>query len=245
MDGQTGGYAGMSSGSAADPSRTQSAGARGANVVDQAKDTAQQLAGQVKDQVGQRAESAFDQGKTRAADSLGSVAQTLRQATQQLRDQQQQGASQYVERAAEQMDRLSGYLRTADMHDIADRVEDAARRQPALFLGGVFALGLAGARFLKSSRQNESQQRTGSTGYPGYRGLDRGPSGYRGGASRGGVSATDDDLSGSGSKRGLGDVSGTTSSTTSGTTSGSASMGSTGLGAASLGGLDPARTPRR
>jgi hypothetical protein len=35
--------------------------------------------------------------------------------------------------------------------------EDFARRQPALFLGGAFALGLLGARFLKSSGQQASQ----------------------------------------------------------------------------------------
>ena len=117
---------------------------------------------------------------------------------EQLRDQHEQRASQYVDQAAEQLERFGGYLRSADVHDMADRVEDAARRQPALFLGGMLALGLAGARFLKSSRRNAMPQRPSSSyaGSRGYPTLERGPGGYRAGASYGGAS------------RGLGDVSG-------------------------------------
>jgi hypothetical protein len=37
-------------------------------------------------------------------------------------------------------------------------VEDFARRQPALFIGGAFMLGLLGARFLKSSAQTDPSQ---------------------------------------------------------------------------------------
>ena len=277
MDAQSGGYAGTSAGSATDPFGRAGAGAgahglgaqgmggqgagdQGAAVLDQAKDAAQHIAGQVKDQVGQRAESAFDQGKARVADTVDHVAHTLRQSTQQLRDQQEQRASQYVDRAAEQLERFGGYLRTADVHDMADRVEDAARRQPALFLGGMLALGLAGARFLKSSRRNATPQRA-TSGYAGYRGypsLERGPGGYRAGASYGGASGMSDRLSGSSANRGLGDVSGTGASggyagerdvtSLRGTGAEGSGLGSSGLGSAPLGGvdpLDPTRIPRR
>ena len=44
------------------------------------------------------------------------------------------------------------------------QVEQYARRQPAIFLGGAFALGLLGARFLKSSNpQTATTQPLGST----------------------------------------------------------------------------------
>jgi hypothetical protein len=141
----------------------QSGGTQG--VADQARDKAQQLAGQAKERV----ESGVSQGKTRAADTLGSVAQTLRQSTQQLRDQNRAGAGQYIERAADQVQRFSDYLRNTEVDEIVDSVERVARRQPALFLGGAFVLGLAGARFFKSSRRREYQQGTGSADVFGVR----------------------------------------------------------------------------
>jgi hypothetical protein len=38
-------------------------------------------------------------------------------------------------------------------------VEDFARRNPAVFLGGAFALGLVGARFIKSSGHRAERER--------------------------------------------------------------------------------------
>jgi hypothetical protein len=81
-----------------------------------------------------------------------------------LRDQGQQAAvPQYLSSAADQVDRLSHYLRSTDLRQMAEGVERFARRQPAIFIGGAFALGLLGARFLKSSRPQSSDRRYSST----------------------------------------------------------------------------------
>jgi hypothetical protein len=151
---------------------------QGAGVIDQAKEKAQQLANQAQQQAGQKVESGLHRGKAQAAETLGGVAQSLRQSSQQLRDRNQ-GAGQYVERAAQQTQRLSEYLQNTDVNQIIDRAEDAARRQPALFLGGAFALGLLGARFLKSSRRGEGQQAVGAgySGAPRYAGETYGRTG--------------------------------------------------------------------
>lgn len=122
------------------------------DTVEQAKERAVHLASDAREQVTQRVESGLDRGKARAADTLGGVAQTLLQSSQQLRQQQPQ-LGDYAERAAREMQRFSDYLQRADVHELVDRAEDVARRQPALFLGGMFALGLVGARFLRSSRR--------------------------------------------------------------------------------------------
>jgi len=50
------------------------------------------------------------------------------------------------------------YVQQTDVRQMADRVESFARREPAIFLGGAFALGLLGARFLKSSRRSDEDQ---------------------------------------------------------------------------------------
>lgn len=116
-------------------------------VVDQAKQTISDVAGRAGEEVSTRLES----GKGRAAEGIGSLAQALRQTSQQLRDQNQTGVTQYLDMAADQVEQFSGYLQSRDVGQIVDQVGDIARRQPALFLGAAFALGVLGARFLKSS----------------------------------------------------------------------------------------------
>jgi ElaB/YqjD/DUF883 family membrane-anchored ribosome-binding protein len=133
------------------PGQAESGGA-----VEQAKARVGQLADQVQQQASEKAKSGLAKGKTRAAETLHDVAQSLLISSPQLSDQNQAGVSSYVERAAGQLDRVAQYLQTAEPDELVDRVEDFARRQPALFIGGAFALGLLGARFLKSSRRDRA-----------------------------------------------------------------------------------------
>ena len=121
------------------------------------------------DTVKQRANSQFDTQKGRATDSISAIAGAVRQSTQQLRDQQQDGLAQYVERAADQLERFSTGLRDKSADELIRDVRDMARRQPALFIGGSFAVGLLAARFLKSSRQGQ-----GEYGYSGQQNFGRG-----------------------------------------------------------------------
>lgn len=89
--------------------------------------------------------------KDKATDGLGSVAQAVRQSTQQLRDQQHDTLAGYVEQAADQIDRLSKTLRNKDVGELFEDAQRLARRNPSLFIGSAFVLGVVGARFLKSS----------------------------------------------------------------------------------------------
>ena len=138
-------------------------------VVEQAKDKAQELASQAQQKAGEQVQSGLARGKSRAAETLGGVAQSLRLSSQHLREQNQEGTGRYVEKAAQQVERLSSYLQNKDVGEVIDEVEDFARRQPALFLGGAFALGLLGARFLKSSRRGQAE--TAGSEYLAYRGV--------------------------------------------------------------------------
>ena len=96
--------------------------------------------------------------KDRATDGLGSVAQAVRQTTQQLREGQHDTLAQYVEQAANQLERFSQSLKNKDVNELVSDAQQLARRQPALFIGSAFAIGLLGARFIKSSAP-ESQAR--------------------------------------------------------------------------------------
>ena len=132
------------------------------------------------DKVRETAAAQLTNQKNRATDGLGSVAQAVRQSTQQLRDQRHETIAGYVEQAAGQIDKLSQRLRDKDVTELMNDVQRLARRQPAAFIGGAFALGLVGARFLKSS--SAEQDSATERGYSGSRMSDRGSGGrmYRG-----------------------------------------------------------------
>ena len=100
----------------------------------------------------ERARSRVDESKARVSGSLSAVASTLRDSGQQLRSREEGMAGGYVEQVAERIERAANYLERADVGELVDEVERFARRQPALFIGAAFAIGVLGARFLKSSR---------------------------------------------------------------------------------------------
>jgi hypothetical protein len=138
-------------------------------VVDQAKNTFQQAR--------DRASSSLGESKSQIADQFGTVADALRRTTEHLRSEDQQRIAGLTETIARQVDQLANYLRSKDARAMKQDLENLARRQPALMLGGALVLGLIGARFLKSSergrekrrigagRDSESERRFGYTGY--------------------------------------------------------------------------------
>lgn len=126
--------------------------------------TAQRVVDRVRD----RAASQLSAQKGRATDSLDNLAQAARRSTQALRDSQQDAVAQYVERAADHIERFSTRLREQDASDVVQHVQQFARRQPALFIGATFALGMVAVRFLKSSARNSAyggQRRLGVNPY--------------------------------------------------------------------------------
>jgi hypothetical protein len=106
--------------------------------------------------------------KSRATDGIGSVAQAIRQSTQQLRDQKHETIAGYVEQAADQLDKFSKQLRDKDVTEMLSDAQRFARRQPAMFVGAAFAVGLLGARFLKSSKENRWDDEDDGSRYASY-----------------------------------------------------------------------------
>jgi hypothetical protein len=96
--------------------------------------------------------------KEKATQGLGSVASAVRESTQNLRSQQHDVAARYVEQAADQIERFSQRLREKDVTELLSDAQQLARRRPALFVGAAFAIGVLGARFLKSSAADDSSR---------------------------------------------------------------------------------------
>jgi len=154
---------GAASGSAAGAA----AGAAG-GIVDEARDVASRLGASAKELTSEVARSAQDMVKgevgkrtEKGAEDLSQVAHALRRSGRDLDDNL---AAPYVERVADQIERASDYLRTAEPAQMLTTVQNFARREPALFLGGAFAIGFLGARFMKSSSRAEEEMGSGGVG---------------------------------------------------------------------------------
>jgi len=110
------------------------------------------------EQAKQTATSQITMRKDQAAQGLSTVSSSMRQMGDNLRQNEQtSGYAQYVDQAAEHVDRFAGYLQNRDPRQIMYDAENWARRNPALLLGGAFALGLLASRFLKSGMGGQSQ----------------------------------------------------------------------------------------
>jgi len=137
------------------------------NVTEQVKDTAkqtveqgQQVAGQAIDKAKDTVKSQLSTQKEKAVSTLGNFTDALMQTGEQLRQSGQGVFGGYADNLADRVDHIATYLRQNDIDDLTAQVEDFARKQPALFIGGSFVLGVALARFLKSSQ-------SGTTSYSG------------------------------------------------------------------------------
>jgi hypothetical protein len=91
--------------------------------------------------------------KDRGTDALGRVAEAVRSSTQKLREERHDTIASYVDTAANHLENWSRRLREKDVDELVSDMQRLARRQPLVFIGSAFALGVVGARFLKSSRQ--------------------------------------------------------------------------------------------
>lgn len=147
LSGQTGTTTTVGSTGLTASQQTGAVAEAGKSIVEDAKHVASEVAGQAKQQVSTKIEGQKD----KAAQGLSSVATALRQTSESLKEQDQLGVTQYFEGFADQVERLSDYVLSSNVGQLVEEAEGFARREPAIFLGGAFLLGLVGARFLKSS----------------------------------------------------------------------------------------------
>jgi hypothetical protein len=130
---------------------------------------ARQTTGQAMDQARESAFTMLDQQKGRAAEGLGSFASALRQTGESLEENDQGTWGQYAQRAADRVEEIADQLRNRDVDEILYEVENFARREPEIFLGGAVLLGLLAARFLKSSNARRHSMRGYEAGQGSYR----------------------------------------------------------------------------
>jgi len=119
-------------------------------VVDQAKTSFRQAR--------DSATSSLNDSRHQAADRIGGIASAVRSTSEHLRSENQAGVADLTDSLAEQVERLSSYLRDRDLRAFREDVGNFARRQPAVAVGVALALGMLGARFLKSSQRTSEPE---------------------------------------------------------------------------------------
>jgi hypothetical protein len=98
-----------------------------------------------------------DRGREQAARSIERVAQSIRRVSTDL-ELEQPAVANAANVAADGFERGARFLQTHDARGILNSVENAARRQPLLFLGASFAAGVAASRFIKAGSQRVTEQ---------------------------------------------------------------------------------------
>jgi len=132
-------------------------------VLDKAKETASDLLQQAKStateaysKVSDKTVSRIEEQKAGVAGGLKSVAGSIRRLGDDLGQAGEKTpvteySARYATTAAGKLDQVANYFDQSDLRSMARDVENYGRRNPAVFLGTAFALGLLAARFLKSS----------------------------------------------------------------------------------------------
>jgi len=140
----------------------------GSEVLDRAKQTANTLmdhakttAGEAYDRVADRTVSSIEEQKAGMSGGLRTFAGSVRNMGNELGQTGDNSpitkySSQYAQTAANKLEQVADYFNNRDLRAIGRDVENYARRNPAVFVGAAFALGLVAARFLKSTPRGRS-----------------------------------------------------------------------------------------
>ncbi len=107
------------------------------------------------EQARDRTREEIDQGRQQLAERIRHLGSALRSASERLRDEDR-AVAHYADLAGERVDRVASYVSSADLRSTVRDVERFAKRQPAVFFGGAFLLGLAAGRFLRSSQRDRN-----------------------------------------------------------------------------------------
>jgi hypothetical protein len=149
-------------------------GAIGQEAVSQAQEQAVKIVGQAREQV-------TESVKTQTARGAGIatvLSSTLHDAGSQLREQDETAVATYLDQAADQVEQIGSMLDNQEYGQLISTVQGFARRQPVLFFAAAVAVGVVGARFLRSSSpqsaSSSQQQQRGPDAYAGLSNLQGG-----------------------------------------------------------------------
>jgi hypothetical protein len=143
-------------GSPASPSSTQPLSEKVSSTTSDILEKAKETASGTYDAVATQATTKIEERKGELSSGLKTLADTFRKTGTDLQATQSATpltdiTARYSGNAANQIERIADYFERKDLRAMMRDAENFARRNPAIFLGAAFGLGLVAARFLKSS----------------------------------------------------------------------------------------------
>jgi hypothetical protein len=127
-----------------------------AALREQARAQASSLLGRVK----AGGEELLNVRKLHAAEELATIGGAIRRAADTLHGRGRSGgAADYADSLAERVEHAARYLERVDVDDLIADVQDAVQKQPAIFLTGMFLVGVAAARFIKATEPPKRPKR--------------------------------------------------------------------------------------
>ena len=135
------------------------------SVTEQAKEQAQEVTEKAKNQARDQLRSQINERSTQIGDQAAMAAKAVRRGSEQLRSEGNERAADVIDAVADRGDRFGAYLRRADGDQILRDVEEFARKQPWLMVGGSAVAGFLASRFMKATSRDRFQ-RVRPDGYP-------------------------------------------------------------------------------
>jgi len=118
-------------------------------------DQVSKVSGAVSETVKDEAQRLLDEQRDTAAAKVTGMAKITRQAAHGLRAVRLDNVAEMADSAAKQAQFIADYVKESDVTQVLEDAEDLVRRHRALVTGGLFVAGLALARFLKASAEDE------------------------------------------------------------------------------------------
>jgi len=142
----------------------QSGSPGAAETLSNVKDTVGAAASEAVGQAKEKAGSVLDEQKTNLASGITSVADSIRQVGENFSNSNENNqvaalAGKYGDTLAQQVEKFSSYIDEKEIKELVRDVEQFAKRNPLLFVGSAFTLGILAARFLKSSSNKSAGRR--------------------------------------------------------------------------------------
>jgi hypothetical protein len=118
------------------------------------------------------AQSFIARQKDMAAAEISHLGEAVQRAAEKLHEEEDHNIASYAEAAATRARSAAEYLQQHEVHDLLADMQSIARRHPAVVCGGMFAAGVAVARFLKATSPAPDTRRS-NTGIENWQGTQR------------------------------------------------------------------------
>lgn len=136
------------------------------SLAEEATERVHDTAHDVKSRTREQFRSQLAERSTQVGEQTASAAYAMRRASAQLREDGNERVAGMVDAVADRGQQLGEYLRDADGEHLLRDIEEFARRQPWLMVGGSAVVGFLGSRFMKASSHGRYHASRTDRGYP-------------------------------------------------------------------------------